>query len=94
MNRPPFVPAHIPQFSYLFFHCTSASAKTAAITATAGRQNELHNKAGESQTQKVNEADYINDKIHRPAFYHFSANKITQFIAVSFSRRRHGDCVL
>jgi len=58
------VPGHGPQVSYLFIdEFAAASTEAPAVTSTAGRQNVLHNKAGNSQTQQIDKADDINNKI-------------------------------
>ena len=63
MDITPFVPGHRPQVSHLFTGVLITAASTEAPAPTAGRQNVLHNKAGNSQTQQIDKADDINNKI-------------------------------
>jgi len=63
MDIAPFVPGHRPQVSYLFTDVITTAASTETPTPAAGRQNVPHNKAGNRQTQQIDKANQINNKI-------------------------------
>lgn len=61
MNVAPFVPGHRPEVFYVL--SAAALVEKPAPAACAGRQYVFHNKAGKSQTQQVDQADQIDNKI-------------------------------
>jgi hypothetical protein len=81
----PFVPGHREQR----FNLTEsvAAGKFPAASAGAGRQYELDNKAGKSQTEQVEKADRIDDKIQRSAF-HCMCTSMKKDITLTIYKRR------
>jgi len=67
MDVSPFVAGHGPQ--RLNFADSAAPGKFLASPARAGRQYELDNKAGKSQTEQGEKANRIDDKIERYTFH-------------------------
>ena len=69
MDITPFVTRHRPQRLDFFGRTAAASISIAAPAAGAGRQNVLDNEAGTGQSQQIQKADEIDNKIHRCAFH-------------------------
>jgi hypothetical protein len=72
MDIAPFVPGHGPQVFYLLVDEFATTATTETPAPAAGRQNIPHNKAGNSQTQQIEKANDIKNKIYCCAFHNSS----------------------
>jgi hypothetical protein len=81
----PFVPGHGEKG--LNFAEPSAAGKLPAASTGAGRQYELYYKAGKSQTEQVEKADRIDDKIQRSTF-HCICTSMRKEITLTISKRR------
>jgi hypothetical protein len=85
MDVSPFVAGHGPQ--RLNFADPAAAVKLPAVSARAGWQYGLDNKAGNSQAKQGEKADRIDDKIQRYTFHCTSTFKNKEIKLTVSSRR-------
>jgi len=80
MHIAPIVPPHRPQLSYMLVSLLAgpkppAASKAPAAPPAARRQRKFDNKAGNSQTDKVQKGHKINNKVQHRAFHNIHSKK-------------------